>query len=859
MNRGIFGRLPRLMRAVLLLPVLALFGSPVLAQSAPCLAPPPGLVAWWPLDEGTGAPSVADIAGGNPGTPLAGPIDGGGPTTTSGMVNGALYFTSPNTYIRVPDNPALNFGTGDFTIDVWVKPVPVGPTWIQPIVEKVGLTYCLNSTTPSPVGYQLYIHNGNVVFLAHFGCANYILWAPITYNVWQFVVAQRAGNTLNLYVNGILVSSSSWAAPLGDITNNADLLIGKSTLIGLPPGNYDLIGEIALDELEFFHRALSPQEIQALYGAGAAGKCKPEPKVTADLGDAPDSTNHPNKPMTAYATVSAKFPTVFDPATGTPQGPKHLAPKKLAWLGKDVSFENEADLPPDADGLTNIDPAAGAADRDQFDDGVALPIAIPLCGQTQFQYVVTSTAAAKLYVNVWFDFNRDGDWDDPMQKCPLGPAVTGSFTEWAVQNELITVPGPGTYAFTTPPFGAANPTKGSDMWMRITLTDQPIAPAQGADGSGPASGYPFGETEDYLLRLTYSELCGIKFHDLNGNGQQDPGEPGLADWVIEVKDANGNIMGYAVTDAQGRYCVVVPSPGTYTVSEEQQVGWTQTAPPPPGTYTVTVPPAHTNLNFGNKKEEGRCDLAIKKEVQPSSVASGQQVTFTLTITNVGSVACPGPTTVTETVPPGLTLVSASGFGWLCVGATCIYPLPIPPGGSVSLAFVFQVTAPAGTVLENCATVSNPSDTNPQNNRACAKLEVTGRTVGPALPVGAPDLAVQKLLDGELRTGQEAIYVIRVSNVGTATALGPIQVVDTLPAGLSFVSASGAGWTCTVLGQTVTCTHPGPLPSGGTLTLTLRVKVLAQAGTQLANCATVSAPGDVNPVNNRACLTSVVQR
>jgi hypothetical protein len=216
-----------------------------------------------------------------------------------------------------------------------------------------------------------------------------------------------------------------------------------------------------------------------------------------------------------------------------------------------------------------------------------------------------------MYLNVWFDFNRDGDWDDPIQKCPLGPSTTGSFTEWAVQNELVTAPG----TFTTPVFGAANPTKGQDMWMRITLTDQPIAPANGADASGPASGYKYGETEDYLLKLQYTELCGIKFNDLNGNGVYEPNppnnEPGLPGWTIEVKDANGNIIGYAVTDAQGKYCVVVPSPGTYTVSEQQQAGWTQTAPPTPGTYTVTVPPGRTDLNFGNQ-QKGKAEICVFK-------------------------------------------------------------------------------------------------------------------------------------------------------------------------------------------------------------------------------------------------------
>jgi len=449
---------------------------------------------------------------------------------------------------------------------------------------------------------------------------------------------------------------------------------------------------------------------------------------TADLGDAPDSTNHINKPMTAYTGVLAKFPTVFDPATGLPQGPKHLQPKGLAWLGKDVSFEDEADLLPDADGVTNIDPGANVADRDKYDDGVLLPIAIPfVCGQTQFQYTVTSTAAAKLYVNVWIDFNRDGDWDDPIQKCPLGPATTGSFTEWAVQNELITVPGPGTYTFTTPPFGAANLTKGSEMWMRITLTDQPIAPVHGADGSGPTTGYKYGETEDYLLRLEYGEICGVKFHDLNGNGKQDPGEPGLSDWVIEVKDAHGNIMGYAVTDANGKYCIVVPSPGTYTITEQVQPGWTPTTPT---TQTVTVAPGQTvGVLFGNREAPvGRCDLAIRKDVRPNPVPSGGQVTVTLTVSNVGTAPCAGPTTLTETIPTGLSLVSVSGTGWTCLAilgnVICTYPGTIPAGGSTSITLVFTVTAKHGTRIENCATLSNANDTNPANNRDCAVITVT---------------------------------------------------------------------------------------------------------------------------------------
>ncbi|MEZ4832568.1 MAG: hypothetical protein R2873_11315 [Caldilineaceae bacterium] len=74
-------------------------------------------------------------------------------------------------------------------------------------------------------------------------------------------------------------------------------------------------------------------------------------RVCPDLGDAPDSTNHPAAGMTAYpGPIVARYPTVFDAATGTPPGPRHWLTKADAWLGKDVSGERDADLLPDEDG-----------------------------------------------------------------------------------------------------------------------------------------------------------------------------------------------------------------------------------------------------------------------------------------------------------------------------------------------------------------------------------------------------------------------------------------------------------------------------------------------------------------------------
>jgi hypothetical protein len=132
--------------------------------------------------------------------------------------------------------------------------------------------------------------------------------------------------------------------------------------------------------------------------------------MLGDLGDAPDSTNHyATSAMTAYPAVSANFPTVFDEATGVPVGPMHWFPKQDHWLGVDVSSEADADLLPDNDGLTNIDPTMDLANRDFYDDGLLSPISLPNCQLTSIQYSVRIVGAAtSRYVNAWIDFNRDG-------------------------------------------------------------------------------------------------------------------------------------------------------------------------------------------------------------------------------------------------------------------------------------------------------------------------------------------------------------------------------------------------------------------------------------------------------------------
>lgn len=107
-----------------------------------------------------------------------------------------------------------------------------------------------------------------------------------------------------------------------------------------------------------------------------------------------------------------------------------------------------------------------------------------------------------------------------------------------------------------------------------------------------------------------------------------------------------------------------------------------------------------------------------------------------------------------------------------------------------------------------------------------------------------DLAITKLHNGSYFTaGQNGSYNIDVQNLGPEIAVGTATVTDTLPTGFTFVSGTGTGWTCGVVGQVVTCNNSAPSIALGAhlpiLTLTVAVDGSASASTQ--NTATVTHP------------------
>ncbi|MCS6947163.1 MAG: hypothetical protein NZM12_06080, partial [Steroidobacteraceae bacterium] len=131
-----------------------------------------------------------------------------------------------------------------------------------------------------------------------------------------------------------------------------------------------------------------------------------------------------------------------------------------------------------------------------------------------------------------------------------------------------------------------------------------------------------------------------------------------------------------------------------------------------------------------------------------------------------------------------------------------------------------------------------------------------------------DLAITKSDNGDFAVGSTGSYTIRVSNSpGFEREDNPIVVTDVLPNGLTFLSHSGAGWSCNASGQAVSCTRPPPLDSGAAapdLILNVAVGPAAFTGpgpiSSISNTASVdSASRDTITTNDSATDTTPVRR
>jgi subtilisin-like proprotein convertase family protein len=237
----------------------------------------PQITDWWPADDNT-----ADIVGANNGT-----IPNHDVTYDVGEVDRAFTFSG------VPGDPAYtgdevdfgtnvsNFRTNDFTVDFWIK-MPTNVADQVAILEKRPECDDNLSAWDIKCGDVRYaaVSSPGRLFLeaASDGALNVGLWVssiPLNDDIFHHVALTRSGTNNLFYIDGA-ADTGMYASGNGiaDIFNDAMFRAGNSVCVCPGVINCDSTQPFTgdMDELDLWHRALSPAEIYAIYAAGSLGK-----------------------------------------------------------------------------------------------------------------------------------------------------------------------------------------------------------------------------------------------------------------------------------------------------------------------------------------------------------------------------------------------------------------------------------------------------------------------------------------------------------------------------------------------------------------------------------------------------------
>jgi uncharacterized repeat protein (TIGR01451 family) len=367
--------------------------------------------------------------------------------------------------------------------------------------------------------------------------------------------------------------------------------------------------------------------------------------------------------------------------------------------------------------------------------------------------------ASSLSGTVYYDANDNGSFDSGDQGLSgVTVKLSGTANDGTAVNQTTTTDGSGNYNFgslkqgnytvtETPPAGYLDGTitAGSVGGTVGTHTIGSIALPPNTD----ATNYNFGE-------LKGGSLAGFVYLDANDNGVMDTGDTGIAHVTLTLSgtdDHSNPVSATASTDATGAYTFNNLRPGNYTITETSPSGYidaTDNAGNLGGTVghdvisaiQVGMGQAGTQYNFGEKLPP-TSDLGIVKTASAPIAGFGQQLTYTLAVTNYGPQTAQN-VVVTDTLPASETYVSSTGNGWTVsdTGSTVTATMPsLAVGATANITLV--VTVPSyNTTLTNIAKVtSDTPDKNPNNNQSRVITKVQGPT---PTPQGGPPFVIQGL-------------------------------------------------------------------------------------------------------------------
>jgi uncharacterized repeat protein (TIGR01451 family) len=425
--------------------------------------------------------------------------------------------------------------------------------------------------------------------------------------------------------------------------------------------------------------------------------------------------------------------------------------------------------------------------------------------------------------------------------------------------------------------------------------------------------------EDRCL-LSANVISGYVFNDVNNDGLYGTGETPIANNPIELINGAGVVVGQTTTNNGGFYqfasdASINVSPKTQSFSlsfpsnktNQTQTGTLPKFDPSLGTLTSidliingqitsdikveNQDPSPTTINgvvsgslnlagpgfntqvttssstrtFNASAWDGVNDFAGTSGKDLGSATVPGSATVQVPVSALGAYSGTGSVTITETAQATssangggnlLAQITSSGSANITVRYHYTPGNPLAPGNYT----IVQMAVPSGYISGKFSRNGVVLPMTPDPHKipvVLAGSDAPNNDFGERLPTA--DLSIVKTgQPNPVNVKAPLTYTLTVANAGPVTAVN-VVVKDVLPPGVTFVSASGAGWTVTQSGGKVTATRSS-MAVGASSVLTINVKAPATAG-MITNTATVtSQTPDGNPSNNQSsAITQVIDQ
>ncbi len=302
-------------------------------------------------------------------------------------------------------------------------------------------------------------------------------------------------------------------------------------------------------------------------------------------------------------------------------------------------------------------------------------------------------------------------------------------------------------------------------------------------------------------------------------------------------------LGNLAVGAQATVSFVVQAIGVGTISTTASITSDQ-AEPTSGVNSATV----------SVVVQPVVDLAVSIAANPSPVAVGQDLVYTVEVVNSGPDAAAG-VSLANVLPAGVAFISASSDAGSpptdSAGAVTAVVGALASGSVATLLITVQPTSSPGSLLVDTASVSGSSaefDSNPADSTASISVPVRDvSNLGLTMTSSVPSVPI----------GQTLSFTMTVSNPGPADE-PDATLTAPLPPDVKVVSDSSTQGSAPVVGQGMVTADLGALAAGGAATVTLTISPQASALGLLTMSASVQGyNADTEPAQAEASATVTV--